>query len=580
MYTIFVYVVFVTFQKHGVDEEAATLGKFGAFRLRRERPRTVAVNANDVEVADSNSASTNNTPVKESNQSVKQPPQQSNKNSLFDATEIRQLLDGSIIKNINRDEIPITRPQTVGVDAEEGLRDARSAADVVASVLSSAEFGDRLYETESKLEEKAAGKEWPVLTAYVEPINQTDWQTKPLPKRSSPQLFEVKYPHVNSCSALTTQWPIDTPPTDLDPFLPWIHDVFPSPDGQNVVFVAQNRRRCFNGQRNVRGNEELPEPIVEHKGYVHIDPGKNYFMRPQAALFQHVPVKQINGVESGEEPRYRLASHEDADPEGMETRFICRFKQFNIETSTTSIVGYSLSQFELDYDYHTFRKGYLRTHSEAGYDNHVIWTSQLLFKCPIPPQLHRMVMNGDTVTDDYSTLFVDLVPIRTPPRYTPPREFLPPRYNFKAKLEGLFVPDIEWGKEHILPKIDDSGRIENIPICMPSLMQHSVTPRGMDLKLLELPSTEIPDKRKTVRIPMKEGGIKIHTVIACTWASATFKTRGNRASVGDGKRRLKEWLEFNLLAGFDHIYVVRCRWHHYLALLSCVLQRHCFYNSV
>lgn len=44
-------------------------------------------------------------------------------------------------------------------------------------------------------------------------------------------------------------------------------------------------------------------------------------------------------------------------------------------------------------------------------------------------------------------------------------------------------------------------------------------------------------------------------MIACTWASTTFRTRSNRAQVGDGKRRLKEWLEFNLLSGFEHIYV-------------------------
>lgn len=33
-------------------------------------------------------------------------------------------------------------------------------------------------------------------------------------------------------------------------------------------------------------------------------------------------------------------------------------------------------------------------------------------------------------------------------------------------------------------------------------------------------------------------------------------TRSNRTNVNnDGKRCLTEWLEFNLLAGFDHIYV-------------------------
>ena len=161
----------------------------------------------------------------------------------------------------------------------------------------------------------------------------------------------------------------------------------------------------------------------------------------------------------------------------------------------------------------------------------------------------------DNEDEDYTTMFVDVVPIRTAPRYMPPREFLPPRYNHKD-VSGDFVPDAVWGKEHVLPKINDSGRWENIPICLPSLMQHDVVKRGVDLELLRIPEATLGKKRWTKDVPIPEMGVKIHKVIACTWASATFRTRGNRANVGDGERRLKEWLEFNLLAGFDHIYVV------------------------
>jgi hypothetical protein len=32
-------------------------------------------------------------------------------------------------------------------------------------------------------------------------------------------------------------------PVELDPFLPWIHDVFPSADGKRIEFIAQNMRR-------------------------------------------------------------------------------------------------------------------------------------------------------------------------------------------------------------------------------------------------------------------------------------------------------------------------------------------------
>eukprot|EP00956_Cyclotella_meneghiniana_P029214 scaffold70131_cov66-Cyclotella_meneghiniana.AAC.18 len=86
-------------------------------------------------------------------------------------------------------------------------------------------------------------------------------------------------------------------------------------------------------------------------------------------------------------------------------------------------------------------------------------------------------------------------------------------------------------------------------------MQHDVVKKGVDLELLRIPEATLGKKRWTKDVPIPEMGVKIHKVIACTWASATFRTRGNRANVGDGERRLKEWLEFNLLAGFDHIYV-------------------------
>ena len=399
------------------------------------------------------------------------PPQSSDPTEEW-GVELEPILSGSFIKDVSRDEIAIAQPK------EEkgklvGLMDSRKAEDIVSSVLSAAKYGDREYDTTSnsdatKSEGGGRTAEMPVLTAYCEPVNQTTWKTKPLPIRPGPttksSLIPVEFPNVKSCKNIQAQWPIDTPPVDIDPFLPWIHDVFPSADGKNVVFIAQNRRRCFNGQRPLKRGEKVPKGVAEHKNYIHIDFKKNYFMRPQSALFQHVPVKKVNvDNESADgEPRFRLASHEDADPDGMETRMICRFKQFDSNTGKLSIVGYSLSAFEVDYDYHTKRKGYLRSATAEGFDNHMIWQSQLLFKCPVPPEFHEQVRSGETVVDDYSTLYVDLIPIRTPPRYTPPKEFFQPRYNFKGEIEKLFVADNEFGKEHVLPKIDESGRWENI----------------------------------------------------------------------------------------------------------------------
>jgi hypothetical protein len=491
------------------------------------------------------------------------------------APELEEVLSGALLKRASVSRgYNITLSQSKADDDKsikvgDGLRDPRKGEDIIKSVLAAAKFGDRWYDKEEgevvpestfSFAELAKGDR-PVLTAYCEPVNQTTWDTKPLPTRDGPttrqSLFPISYPNVRSCSALPSQWPIDTPPVDLDPFLPWIHDVFPSSDGRDVIFVAQNRRRCYNGQRRVQMGEVLPKGVIPHQDHVHIDYTKNYLMRPQSALFQHVPLKRMprdNPTDDLEEPRYRLASHEDADVEGMETRFICRFKSYDPDAPAEklSIVGYSLSRFVVDYDYHTYRKGYKFSATEAGYDNHMIWQSQLIFKCPVPPNYHEKIQNGDNVVDDYATLYVDVIPIRTAPRYTPPREFLQPRYEFHNDIENLFIPDIEWGKEHLLPMIDESGRWENIPVCMPSLMSIGLVPKGVDVNTVTIMENESDKKYVAVTGELPP---KIHKVIACTWASTTFRTRSNRAQVGDGKRRLQEWLEFNLVAGFDHIYV-------------------------
>lgn len=192
----------------------------------------------------------------------------------------------------------------------------------------------------------------PVLTAYLETIDQDEWKIKPLPIRKNAQASKLKkitYPNLQSCKNLPSQWPVDNYPDD-DPFLPWIHDVFPSNDGTVIHFVSQNKRRCRTGD-----NPES-EKIKKH-------------MQPQVSLFQHIPVKRINpnnDASSSTTTRYRLASHEEADPDALHTRFICRFKPSNIET---------LSTFRFDYNYAAFRKRYQRPFTEEGFDNHVIWTS-------------------------------------------------------------------------------------------------------------------------------------------------------------------------------------------------------------
>lgn len=360
------------------------------------------------------------------------------------------------------------------------------------------------------------------LKAFIEPINQDDWKIKPLPARNTTaaSLTEKIFDRI-ACSTLPQQWPTseETAPTNKDPFLPWIHDVFPSADGKYIQFAAQNKRRCQSGTR---------------KGDI------KKFMQPNVALFQHVPVTRVvldarDNSESSE-TRYRISSHEEADADGIETRFICRFKPSMEET---------LSVHNLNYDYHTLRKAYRSTFTEEGFDNHMIWSSQLLFKCPVPKSLQEQVRLGSTVVNDFATQFVDLVPIRTSPRYGPPIEYLPPRlFNDKNSWD----PKVEWGDNHLLPRIQDSGRWENIPICKPSLMTYP------DQGPIDLDDNVAIEAHDTAAAELAQINKK-KKLIACAWTSSSFQTRGGKTTVSDGDKRLLQWLEFNKMVGVDHVYI-------------------------
>lgn len=217
---------------------------------------------------------------------------------------------------------------------------------------------------------------------------------------------------------------------------------------------------------------------------------------------------------------------------------MCRFKPSGEET---------LSTFPVNYDWHTFRKGYRNTFTEEGFDNHMIWSSQLMFNCPVPPGLRERIKDGSTVVDDYATLFLDIVPIRTPPRYGPPKEFLPPRFDVPNTINAT----AEYGTDHVLPLTDDAGRWENVPICKPSLMTYGITD---DQKRKDEQSNDTVGTHHVVPTGFVPPP-KVHKLVACTWTSNTFKTRGGRSTVSDGEQRLKEWLAFHLLAGFDHMYI-------------------------
>jgi Glycosyltransferase family 92 len=342
-----------------------------------------------------------------------------------------------------------------------------------------------------------------MLTAYLEPIDKSTWDVKPLPRRTTQakDLTVTRYPKLNSCFRLPEQWPVDEYPDD-DPFLPWIHDVFPTEDGKYIQFVAQNKQRCHTGTTD----EE--EAILEHT-------------MPQMALFQHVALQKLEP-----QNRYRLSSHEDADPESISTRFICKFKPSGDVT---------FSEFNNDYEWVSKRKGQRAMFQRDGRNNKQIHTSQLLFRCPVPDHLVDTVRTGESVIDDWATIFVDLIPVRTPPRFGPPDEFLSPKYSASmgGSFQQTFDPQVEWGEDHILPELEDSGRWANIPICKPSLMTY-------EPQALEGPKADYKVK---------------HHLVSCLWASTGYATRGNRYAINDGQRRMLEWITFNKMLGFDHFYI-------------------------
>ncbi|KAL3805733.1 hypothetical protein ACHAW5_010936 [Stephanodiscus triporus] len=392
--------------------------------------------------------------------------------------------------------------------------------------------------------------EWPpVLSAYSEPSSATDawWHDDdgsrpraPLPPRrtDASDLTRISFPRINYNSARATSTTIcghvpsllpadDFGMTIRDPYLPWLHDLFVSEDGMGVDVVAQNRRRC-------------------HKGKHHADEMR--FWEGQVALFQPVAIRRLTanltddmrlrGSRSNDDRpgadrddvRYRLSTHEEADPDGVETRFVCRFKSLDYARRTLTYEGETLSTYPFNYEFVNWRK-MKDSMVEDGKEQSYFWLSPLLFRCPIPAHLRR------SATD----LTMDIVPIRTPARRNDRDGFF-----FHEGHGGPVTFDAAkmWGKDHVLPRAEDSGRWENLPVC--SLPKPPPS---------EIPDDDAGDVRENANAIPTTKKKKPHRLVACTWTSAIHQRRGNERRIADGKARLREWIAFNLLVGFDHVYV-------------------------
>jgi hypothetical protein len=331
-------------------------------------------------------------------------------------------------------------------------------------------------------------------------------------------------------------------PVEADPFLPWIHDVFPNQDGTKIKFIAQNRRRCRTGS--------------------HYDENVNRLI-PQVALMQSVSVERIDerraqslapelwhpeGADSVQTPRYRLAPYSEAAPDGMFTRFICRFHATDLSEASpqTVLLGETLSEFPFNYEMVSYRKGQRTMLTPKGKDSRFFWTSNLRFDCPVPSDkaLRQQLATGKTILSDGTpTVYVDLIPIRTSVRYDElylTEDLIGPREKWAM---DEFNATERWGERNVLPRIEASGRWENIPICLPPMLPED----AVSVEVPSVPATETKPSKKAT---------KPHYLSACLWASAEFKTRGvKKGATTDTQDRLQEWIEFHLMTGFDHIYV-------------------------
>jgi hypothetical protein len=378
-------------------------------------------------------------------------------------------------------------------------------------------------------------REWPpTLNVYTEPISSHDvWYEdptaqaprpkQPLPHRSirSQDLTKHTFSQINFtsladtassiCGRVPSLLPIDDFGTTIqDPYLPWIHDVFLSHDKTQVHILAQNRRRCHTGKNHL---EEMK------------------YWEGQLALFQPLALKRLTNTTSyniGDEVKYRLSTHREADEDALETRFRCRFKLIDYAKQTVSYQGETLSTYPFNYEFVNWRKR-KRSMLEDGKEQSYFWLSPLMFNCPIPKPL--------LVHATKSRLLLDVVPIRTPPRRNDRDGFF-----FHEGHGGpmSFNASKAYGDDYVVPDVKDSGRWENLPVCALKGPSENTVTETSNVKNDATPSDSVK---------------KPHRLVACTWTSALHQRRGNERRISDGKSRLREWITFHIEAGFDHMYI-------------------------
>ena len=268
--------------------------------------------------------------------------------------------------------------------------------------------------------------------------------------------------------------------------------------------------------------------------------------------------------------RYVLTtSLDDADEDGKLTRFICRFHSLIIEEKESSsklkqvILGETLSI----YPYNPEHANYLKrgskpmlTSLEQGHDEQ-IWNAIYSIQCPVPDlsdgvdSLASIIASGASVSQSIPSLYVDLVPIRTPARRNKEGFGLPEVTTSQGPAgSSPYDSKVAWGQSHVLPRVEASGRWSNIPICIPPTVEEQLAMRT-EYDVHDVKKAAF--SKETGESKSESATNKTHFLVGCVWASHSFSTRGQqRPTDSSTSGRLLEFLAYHLdIAGFDHIYV-------------------------
>ena len=241
----------------------------------------------------------------------------------------------------------------------------------------------------------------------------------------------IDYRQVKTCQGIHSFWTSKN--TSLlfgeqtgDPLLPNIQNLFSTFDGKYIQFEVKTNLECRNDENSVRR------------------------------------------IKIQNETRYQLLLPSPDIPAAATTSststssFICRFEPNGLETLSVTINPQNNN------DVSTTKQ------QPSGNKNDELSSSSsfklLSFECPVPLQLVKAIRDGGNVP----TVFLTIVPI--PLKYNPSlnhwnddkgrhNQGLNNNYNYSV-VELVKEQDDDGGDVMILPKIEDSTRWANIPLCL------------------------------------------------------------------------------------------------------------------